>query len=741
MSPSHINADWSGDATPQHGNALAMLHRLLRGRMLITAALAAVCGVVGGVTGFLAQAPLFESKSIIKIQPVLPKILYETEQSTAPRMFASFVSTQAELISSARVLERAMESDKWRAVAMVSGVTTVDGFNSHLRVKTTKSAQELIYITFEDEDARVAQAGNQAVVEAYMELYGNESDRESKMIMSVLLSQRESLRKDKQVVDQSIQNIAAQWGTDQLDQLMRSTLETVTALSDGKQDLDSKIAELQRLAQATDDATIASSLTEDRAAQLDPGIGELVALRRSLETSKAKLISDGVLPGHRQYRQIEAGLAQVNNQIADRVAELRKAILAGQASVAGGTGLSVDELVAQRDAVEERLRDARKRQSELGKANLDLRDLFSQREDIEKDITRTEDRITALRTESQVQTFSDVSGKISVASPAQLPKDPSSDKRIKMAAAGFVGGGALPVVAMLGIGLMGRRVRFSDDDILDSAHSRIVGVLPDLGKSITDRELAEASAFAVHQIRSQLQILYGRDKTAVFAVTSPAPGDGKTSMIIALGLSFAESGDRTLLIDLDLIGRGLSLHFGHPNAASLAEAANSGGDLPAMVQKTSFERLSVLPAGFGDEHRISRLSPAVVRRIVESFRDRYDTVLIDSGPILGSIEAGLLAPAVDGMLMVVGRGQLRPLVKRAVDQITAVGGQVVATVFNRASLVELRQSTSSLSVHFSRQASRQAAEQARSAGPRVGPLAGSLFTARSGPDEQDGTQP
>lgn len=730
MSPSHINADWSADGSASHGNAFHMIHRLLRGRYLITLVVAALFAVIGGAVGFLSQKPLYRSESVIRIQSTMQKILYDTEQSAAPRMFSTVVESQAGLMQTSDTIERAMESDHWRQVAMLSGITTPDAFRARLRVKTSRSQQELIVITFEHENASVAQAGNRSILEAYMDLHGNAQRKEIVTTMNVLDGRKKELEAEKRKIDESIQAIAGTYGTDQLQDPMRRALEEKATLDIRKLEIDTRIAEMQAMADAGANGLPAAELTEERAQQIDPEVAELIRLRRGLESQRTAMIGEGIRPGHRQMRQIEAGLSDVNLRIADRIDLLKQQLATGAPDLGGG----IDELNSARALVDRQIKESQQRLAELGKANLDMRDLFSDRSEVEGDLRDVEERMTALRTESQAEGENEY-GRISIASNATTPREPTSDKRIKMAGAGFVGSGAVPVVAMMGVGLAGRRVRFSDDDILESANSRIVGVLPDLGKSITDRELAEASAFAVHQIRSQLQILYGGNKTAVFAVTSPAPGDGKTSMIIALGLSFAESGDRTLLIDMDLIGRGLSLHFGHPAASSLAEAAANGDDLSALVRSTNFDRLSVLPAGFGDEHRISRLSPTVVRRVVDSFKDKYDTVLIDSGPILGSIEAGLLAPGVDGMLMVVGRGQLRPLIKRAVDQITAVGGRVIATVFNRASMVELRQSSSSLSVHFSRQASRQAAEQANRVGnhpgSQVGPLAGSLFSARA----------
>ncbi|RMH25469.1 MAG: hypothetical protein D6692_10955 [Planctomycetota bacterium] len=738
MNASQINSGWSMEQPGEtHGGVFGLVHRLLRGRYLLTLVLAGVCAAIGGITGFVIQEPLYRSVSVIKVEASLPKILYETEQASAPRMFSSFVNTQAQLMQSNDVIERAMASDRWRSVAAISGVVTVDQFKAGLRVSTNRAAQELIYVSYEHADARVAQVANEAVVEAYMGKHGSQGRLDSERTMGVLQTRRETLRREKDKIDSQIRQIVERRGTDKISELLSRTVESAMALEAQKETLEAQRAELERIKSGGDGSGAAEVMTEERAALLDPGVKELIQLRAALESQRAELLASGVLRGHRLFKQVEAGLTQVNAQIDERIGVLRDSILRGEHSSTGESGMTLDEIDRQLASVSERLAEQERRRSEIFKDDLAVRDLYRQREDVEKDIAFVEARITALETESQVADFSEVSGRISVASEANLPKVPSSDKRIKLAGAGFVFGGAVPVGAMLLLGMMGRRIRFSDDGILESAHSRIVGVLPDLGNALSDRELAEASAFAVHQIRSQLQILYGgKAGGVVFSVTSPAPGDGKTSLIIALGLSFAESGDRTLLIDLDLIGRGLSLHFGFPDAPSLADAAAVGDDLPAMVRQTSFDRLSVLPAGFGDDMRISKLSPPVVRRLVETFRDQYDTILIDSGPILGSIEAGLLAPATDGMLMVVGRGQLRPLVKRAVDQIQAVGGQVIATVFNRASVAELRQSSSSMSVHFSRQASRQAVEQAARGGPGVGPLAGSLFSSKQSSGEQ-----
>ena len=86
----------------------------------------------------------------------------------------------------------------------------------------------------------------------------------------------------------------------------------------------------------------------------------------------------------------------------------------------------------------------------------------------------------------------------------------------------------------------------------------MIGVLPNLPKQLSDPEQADIAAHSVQQIRMQLQLEASAEKTQVIAVTSPMPGDGKTSLAMSLGLSFAAARSRTLLIDFDLYGRGLT---------------------------------------------------------------------------------------------------------------------------------------------------------------------------------------
>src|SRR5690606_19602259 len=123
-------------------------------------------------------------------------------------------------------------------------------------------------------------------------------------------------------------------------------------------------------------------------------------------------------------------------------------------------------------------------------------------------------------------------------------------KRPTMATFGFVVGGGLPVLGLVLLGLMDRKYRYSDEATSGGTRGvPLLGILPNLPDRLSDPSQASVAAHCVHQIRTMLQLNTLSDGPSVLGVTSATSGDGKTSLCLALGLSFAASGSRTLLID------------------------------------------------------------------------------------------------------------------------------------------------------------------------------------------------
>lgn len=726
--------DWDMGAEQQQANPFQMLHRNLRGRYTITIVLGLLFGLSGAVLGYMSREPMYASTGIIRIQPELPKVLYESEQSQAPRMFSSFVNSQAQLIGNIEVVRLALESDEVKTLEAQRGILfDIDEVQDRLRVSPDGRAQEIIRVSYEHADPGVSKVLVDAILSAYITKYGQEGSIKNPGVLSVLKERERTLRASNDTKRGQINSIVREYKTENLEPLVEEATLRLSDLRARKTQIERYLERAQPVTGEPSSTEEPVLETEEEVALRDARIAALIEQREALiENRDQMMIAEGLREEHRDVRRVTLMIENVQATIDERMEQFRTGEELSIYDEEGKQLPSETALQNQLARLDREIRDAEQVAGSLIDSSLELSTLRQDQESIQNRLTEVNNRLVMIETESKLEDNASISGKISIASKPIAARSPTSDPRIKTAAAGFVGLGSLPVIAILALGYLSHRVKYSDDEVLTGTHAGIVGMLPDLGNSLEDQELASASAFAVHQIRSQLQIKNKDQGTRVYGVTSPAPGDGKTSLIIAMGLSFAESGNRTLLVDLDFIGRGLSVHFGHSRAPSLADRLSESEEIKQLIHETEFPGLSILPAGYGDDMRVSKLAPKSVEALFETLRAEYDTILVDTGPILGSVEAAFVSPQADGVLVVVGRGQYKPLIKKAIDQIHAVDGTIAATIFNRASLHDIRHSTSSMSVHFSRQFSRQQQEHERRGGSQVGPVAGALFSGRKG---------
>ena len=719
--------EWGLGEEAKQANPLLIIHRTLRGRYTITIVLALIFGFAGGTAGYLSREPLYRSTGLVRIRPMLPKVLYENEQNQAPRMYANFLNTQAQLITTGDVIENAMASDAWRGIRGQTELDTVQEVQDKLVVRADlRGQQELVAVYLESTDPVVSQTVVNAVLASYIQKYGREGSIRVPEIVRVLEQRLNEYKGLSAQLQASIDRITKKWQTTDLAPLIQEQVLRREQVELQLEDIQRQVEFYKGLRTARSDGD-SEPFSVEEAANIDPMIADWYEQKQLLENNKIEMMaSEGLREEHRDVRRITLMIENFDSRIQQRIEEMYSA---------GGEGL----LNQSGDQYGLLIQDQEKLEAQLAKINRDAEALFNdnneliklreEKEQIESSLSLVQSRLDTIDTESLVEDIDTISGRITIEQRGSLATSPTSDPRKKMAFAGFVGASSIPVGVIFALGFFSHRVKYSDDDVLSGADAGIVGMLPDLGNSLDDRELASASAFAVHQLRSQLQIKHADQKSLVYGVTSPAPGDGKTSLIIAMGLSFAEGGSKTLLLDLDFIGRGLSIHFGHSRSPSLAEGIDDPERVNALIQETEFPGMSILPAGYGDDLRVSRMSPAGIRQLLAPLREQYDTILIDTGPILGSVEAAFVSPEADGMLLVVGRGQYKPLIRKAIDQIKSLGGTIAATIFNRASSYELRHSGSSMSVHFSRQFSRQQM-QFEGGGGLGGPLAGTMSNGK-----------
>jgi hypothetical protein len=124
----------------------------------------------------------------------------------------------------------------------------------------------------------------------------------------------------------------------------------------------------------------------------------------------------------------------------------------------------------------------------------------------------------------------------------------------------------------------------------------------------------------------------------------------------------------------------------------------NGESFQDCITGTGTPNLFILPLGSAERHHVGELSANAIRSMLAAASEQFDCVLIDTGPVLGSIEAGMVATATDQVVLMLSRGESRSFVERAVAHLQSVQAKLAGVVFNRADPADIVSSGYSSSV-------------------------------------------
>ncbi|MDB5289200.1 MAG: hypothetical protein JWL69_441 [Phycisphaerales bacterium] len=693
---------------------MVKIHRLLRGRYLVALVLAAVFAGVGALAGFFLPRPAIESVGLIEIKPYTPT---PDAEKYIP-LYPFYVSNVIAKLHSERVIKEAMRNPEWLA-HRPGGSEGVTDFSRNLVVKALPNTP-LIQVTYTDDhkDAKeVCPIAVASVIKTYQDIYGNEDVRDLDLRIEYWNRQVTTLAQQIRVKTGLINGYLESLGQEP-EEVLKNQVQNYAAsereIYNRQQMLDDWETELKH----SQELSVKAPYSVGDLARVDPVLQGLVQVEASeqLQASQAAISLGGQNP---RMIAINSALKLRDDQINDYARVLReKNFIKWKPDGTGGVLIPKD-LTPQRlalDQMREKLKAQKQINDELSRRTGELNALKAENAKLEEARSIAQKKLDDFETQKHFATV------FSVVDPAGTPQI-AADRRIAFTALGFLAGGGLPVCLMLLAGLLNPRYRYSDETTsAQSMGLTLLGILPDLPDRLSDPEQASIAAHCVHQIRTMLQINNGPDDRRVVAVTSAAPGDGKTSLTLALGLSYAACGTRTLLIDCDLVGMGLTSRMNVSSPEGVLEAI-AHRSLLEYICTTDIADVSILPVGTGQTLHASTLSPAALRRLIEEAKKHFDTILVDTGPVLGSIEASLVAAAADAVVLTVSRGQQRPLVEKAVQHLQAIGAKLAGVVFNRAQANDFDRSISGLSLRSA------AAGSGHQASNRIGPVARAVQNA------------
>jgi len=196
-----------------------------------------------------------------------------------------------------------------------------------------------------------------------------------------------------------------------------------------------------------------------------------------------------------------------------------------------------------------------------------------------------------------------------------------------------------------------------------------------------------AAAEAYRSLRTSIQFAGLDHKCRSIVVTSSSPGEGKSTTVANFGVVTAQTGARVCLVDSDLRRPTLHRIFGVANSRGLTSALLEGLPFADVAQATAVPNLFVLSSGPLPPNPAELVGSNRMREYLEAAAGEFDTIVLDSPPVVSVSDAIALAAFADGVVMVVQSGKVpQEVVRRAMGQIEAVKGRILGVVMNSVNL-------------------------------------------------------
>jgi polysaccharide biosynthesis transport protein len=655
--------------------------------------------VVAGVTAVtFAIRPVYESEGKLQIDPPGSEV-FSLNAAGAGLIDAEYIATEAQKLETddlALATITALHLDtnpeitdepQSRRSSGTGGNTftarenaALRGFRSRLSIRRDP-ASRLVVVTFGAHDPKLSAN----VVNTLM----------------TLLVQKNFETRNSAIAESSV------WLSKQLDDIREKMDRAAKALADfgartGIADVDpntntysEKMGDLNKqLVQAeADRIQYQSYLSPSRKPESLPQVRSsmvIQALTQRLAEAIAQRSQAGVIygPKHAEYRKLD-----------NQVTELQDAIATQRQEIVAELWTNYHAATAREEMLS----------SEVKRATADLTTL-SQYEVLKKEAQADRDLYDALYAKVKEAGISAASksSNIHIVNRARVLDHPTRPKRSLNILAGVLFG------IIGGVGLAFAKDRMQDrihsaDDVREWANFPPVTVVPEIHNgaerlamlgggnrpkvlNMPERDSVSSNCYvlqrpdspeaeAVHALRTMLLLSAPKNPPRVLVVTSPLPGEGKTTLAMNLAITMAQHGP-TCLVDADMrkpaVGKGFHLtpRFG------LEELLNGSATLDqAICPSIAVENLHIIPVVSPTHRAIQLISDGRMKTLVRRLRERFEFVVIDTPPIVPYADGLAISTLVDGVILVGRAGQTpRGAITRSMELLQTINSAPILTI-------------------------------------------------------------
>jgi capsular exopolysaccharide synthesis family protein len=210
--------------------------------------------------------------------------------------------------------------------------------------------------------------------------------------------------------------------------------------------------------------------------------------------------------------------------------------------------------------------------------------------------------------------------------------------------------------------------------VSQSRNKRQIITLTDPRSPISESYRALRTNIEFSSVDEQLQVLM---------VSSAGPGEGKTTTITNLAVTYAQSERKVVLIDADMRKPTAHHTFSLSNRWGLSSVMSQQCSIEEVTQMTDIPNLDVITSGPIPPNPAEMLGSKRMSALIEQLRLAYDIVLIDTPPLLAVTDAQIVASRSDGVILVVDQGKVkREIAKKAIQNLENVNARIIGVVLN-----------------------------------------------------------